>query len=381
MNKFDQPRAGLTLSAGSSVSFSQYYFITNSSGPALEVGAGADVTLVNAGTIAGGGLYGQGLYLLGGGTLINSGTIVGAYAASFLGPATVYNSGTIIGGAGARDTGLYLGRGGCVLNAEQGRLEGAHAGLELVRGGTADNYGDIGGSGTVGYGVLAAGENSQVIQLPVLSPDADTTERTAKFELDPDGTLKGDVTLTRLGASSWRLRDSLTMESPKEQRKAMEQSLQRDFSAFTLDEETTKTVRQLDEPVTVEYQVTAPSYAKSAGSLLLVRPCVVGDLAWGLQDKPRTVPISFNGVGVWRDNFDVKIPAGYTVDDVPDPVNVDAGFATYSSGVKVEGDVLHYQREYVLKKLRLAPAEYGELRKLEAASATVENSAAVLKKK
>jgi len=232
-----------------------------------------------------------------------------------------------------------------------------------------------------GYGVLAAGEDSQVIQLPVLSPDADMTERTAKLELDANGTLKGNVTLTHEGASSWRLRESLAMESAKEQREAMEQSLQRDFSAFTLDQETTANVRQLDKPVTVEYQVTAPSYAKSAGGLLLVRPRVVGDLARGLTDKPRTVPISFDGLGVWRDDFDVTIPAGYTVDDVPDPVKLDVGFATYTSEVKAEGDVLHYQSEYVLKKLRLDPGEYGELRKLEAAIATDENSAAVLKKK
>ncbi|MFZ0633278.1 MAG: DUF3857 domain-containing transglutaminase family protein [Acidobacteriaceae bacterium] len=232
-----------------------------------------------------------------------------------------------------------------------------------------------------GYGVLAAGGDSQVIQLPVLAPDADTTERTAKFELDANGTLKGDVTVTRLGASSWRLRESLAMESAKEQREAMEKSLQRDFSAFTLDQESMKNVRQLDEPVTLEYQVTAPSYAKSAGSLLLVRPRVVGDLAWGLSDKPRRVAISFDGLGVWRDDFVVKIPAGYTVDDVPDPVSVDAGFATYTSEVKAEGDVLHYERQYVLKKLSLAPGDYGELRKLEAAIATDENSAAVLKKK
>ncbi len=241
--------------------------------------------------------------------------------------------------------------------------------------------GDIPENEQGGYGVLAAGEDSQVIQLPVLSPEADTTERTAKFELDASGTLKGDVTLTRLGASSWRQRESLAMDSAKEQRQAMEQSLQRDFSAFTLDQETMKNVRQLDEPVTVEYQVTAPSYAKSAGSLLLVRPRVVGDLAWGLSDKPRTVPISFDGLGLWRDSFDVKIPAGYTVDDVPDPVDLDVGFATYTSEVKAEGDVLHYQRKYVLKKLRLAPGDYGKLRKLEAAIATDENSAAVLKKK
>ena len=148
---------GLTLTAGSSLSLSSFDLITNTSGPALEIGAGVDSTLVNAGTIAGSGLYGQGLYLLGGGTLINSGTITGAYAASFLGPATVVNTGAILGGAGPRDTGLYLGGGGAVLNANGAQLAGGHAGAELVRSGTVVNLGEIQGSGSGGYGVLALG--------------------------------------------------------------------------------------------------------------------------------------------------------------------------------------------------------------------------------
>lgn len=232
-----------------------------------------------------------------------------------------------------------------------------------------------------GYGVLAAGEDSQVIQLPVLSPDADTTQRSATFSLDSDGTLKGDVTVLRSGASSWRLRDAFSMESAKEQREALEQSLQQDFSTFTLADEKTQNVRQLDQPLELQYQVTAPSYAKSAGGLLLVRARVLGDLARGLVDQPRTVPISFDGAGTWKDNFDVKIPVGYAIDDVPDPVNVDVGFATYHSTVKADGTDLHYQREYVLKKVELDAQEYEKLRKLEAAIATDENGAAVLRKK
>jgi hypothetical protein len=231
-----------------------------------------------------------------------------------------------------------------------------------------------------GYGVLAAGDDSQVLLLPTLSPDADTTQRSAKFQLAPDGTLSGDVTVLHSGASSWRLRDRLSMESDKEQRQSMERSLQEDFSSFTLDQEKAENVRQLDRPLELEYQVTAPAYAKNAGGLLLVRPRVLGDLSRGLTDKPRTVPINFDGVGTWRDDFDVKLPAGYAIDDLPDPVSVDVGFATYHSEVKAEGGTLHYQREYVLKQLVLDPTDYPKLRKLETAIATDENSSAVLKK-
>jgi hypothetical protein len=232
-----------------------------------------------------------------------------------------------------------------------------------------------------GYGLLVAGTDSQVIQLPVLQPAADVTQRAAKFALAADGTLTGNVTVMRSGASGWGLRDRLAMDSDKEQRELVEHLLQEDFSTFTLGTEKAENVRVLDKPLELEYQVTAPAYAKTAGTMLLVRPRVVGSDAWGLDDKARTVPISFDGERTWKDDFDVTIPAGYAVDDVPDPVNLDVGFATYHSEVKAEGDVLHYQRDYVLKKLTLAPDEYGTLRKLEAAITADEDSDAVLKKK
>jgi hypothetical protein len=230
------------------------------------------------------------------------------------------------------------------------------------------------------YGLLVAGADSQVIQLPTLNPDTDTTNRTAKFKLSPDGTLTGEVTVQRLGASSWNLRENLSMGSEKDKRKNLEQALQESLSRFTLGTETTENVLALDKPLQMQYQVTAPMYAKDAGSLLLVRPRVLGSDTYGLQDKPREYPISFDGAGTWKDDFDVTIPAGYAVDDLPTPVNLDVGFATYHSDVKAQDGVLHYHREYTLKQLTLPPTDYAALLKLEAAIATDENSDAVLKK-
>ncbi len=230
------------------------------------------------------------------------------------------------------------------------------------------------------WGLLASGEDSQVIQLPVLKPDTDTIDRKATFELAADGTLKGDISVARFGALSWAMRYRLAMDSDKEQRELVERSLQHDFSTFTLGDEKVAHVRDLDKPLEMDYSVTAPLYAKGAGNLLIVRPRAVGTDSEGLDDKPRKVPISFEGVGTWRDNFDFKLPVGYTVDDLPDPVNVDVGFATYHSEVKADGDKLHYKSEYILKKVELDAADYATLKKLEAAITTDENNSAVLKK-
>jgi hypothetical protein len=230
------------------------------------------------------------------------------------------------------------------------------------------------------YGLLVAGADSEVIQLPMLKPDTDSTDRTAKFKLSPDGTLTGEVTVLHSGASSWNLRENLSMASEKDQRKNLEQALQQSFSNFTLGTEKAENVLALDKPLEMQYQVTAPMYAKDAGSLLLVRTRVIGSDAYELLDKPRVYPISFDGAGTWKDDFDVMIPAGYMVDDVPDAVNMDVGFASYHSEVKAANGVLHYHREYRLKQVTLPASDYGALLKLEAAITTDENSDAVLKK-
>ena len=117
-----------------------------------------------------------------------------------------------------------------------------------------------------------------------------------------------------------------------------------------------------------------------AGSLLLVRPRVVGSDALPFDDKPRTVPIDLEATGRWRDSFDITLPAGYVVDETPDPVNVDLDFASYHSTVTAKDNLLHYEREYTVRQVEI-PADKAEaFRKLESAILSDEKGTAVLRK-
>jgi transglutaminase-like putative cysteine protease len=229
-------------------------------------------------------------------------------------------------------------------------------------------------------GLLMDGTDSEAIALPVLAPDSDTVNRIASFTLAADGSLTGSVVVKRLGASSSDLRYLFATSSEKDKRQSLEDSLRSDFSSFQVNKEEIENTSNLNQQLTLSYDVTVSSYAKNAGSMLLVRPRVVSSDAIAFTDEPRKYPVEFASTGDWRDTFDVKIPAGYTVDDLPDPVNVDMGFASYHSDVKADGNVLHYSREYVVKKLGLDADEYSELRKFESEIYTDENRSAVLKK-
>ena len=72
------------------------------------------------------------------------------------------------------------------------------------------------------YGTLAAGEDSQVIQLPILPPEANGTDRKGTFTLAGDGTLTGTVDSFHTGPEGADLRTALKYSNDRERREAFE---------------------------------------------------------------------------------------------------------------------------------------------------------------
>ena len=230
------------------------------------------------------------------------------------------------------------------------------------------------------YGTLAAGPASQVIALPVLPPDANGTERKGAFTLAPDGTLKGLVDTHHSGPEGADIRMLLKYSDEKERRESLETEISHDVPGVVLDSFQFVQPQELDRPLEVHYKLTASQYAHQAGPLLLVRPRVVGSDAVPFDGKPRTVPIDLSATGRWRDSFDITLPAGYVVDETPDPVNLDLDFASYHSNITAKGDQLHYERELVVRQVQLPAARADDFRKLEGAILMDEKGTAVLKK-
>ena len=230
------------------------------------------------------------------------------------------------------------------------------------------------------YATLAAGASSQIIALPILPPDANPNERKGSFTLAPDGTLTGSVDLIRSGSGGGELRNILKMADEKERREGFETAVARDVPGAVLDSLKFVQPSELDKPIEVHYKLTAARYAHQAGTLLLIRPRVVGTDVIPFNDKPRTVPIDLTATGRWSDSFDIALPAGYSVDETPDPVDIDLDFASYHSSFTTKGNLLHYQREYVVRKVELPSSQAASFRHLEGVILADEKGNAILKK-
>ena len=234
------------------------------------------------------------------------------------------------------------------------------------------------------WGNIADGENSQALRMPVLPASSEGLLREGSFKLAADGTLTGEVREKRTGDDAQHMREMLKSADQKEVREAIERRLGADLPGIAFKDYQFADVEQLNSPLDFSVKLTSANFAHAAGPLLLVRPRVLGSHVHAVEDvmegKTREYPIVLGHPGTWRDSFDIALPEGYTVDDVPEPVKVDMGFASYSSAVSAKSDRLHYESEYVLRDVEIPAERAGDFRKLESAIVAAEKGSAVLKK-
>src|SRR5579863_2527528 len=243
-------------------------------------------------------------------------------------------------------------------------------------------FGEIGGYLQGNYGLLVTPEGGDLVELPRQPPAMNSIVRTGRLTLDPLGTLKGEVSETRMGDRAWSERERLrTVNKAADQIKPIEDLLAGSLSLFRITQANVVNLHQTDQPFGFHYTFEAENYAKNAGGLLLVRPRVLGVKTSGVLEtkEPRKFAIEFAGPSRDSDSFEIAIPAVYVVDDVPPAIDADYSFASYHSRTEVKDNLIHYSRTLEVKELSVPVARSDELKKFYRIIAGDERNTVVLK--
>jgi len=243
-------------------------------------------------------------------------------------------------------------------------------------------FGEIGGYLQGNYGLLVTPAGGELVELPRQPSIMNSILRSGKLTLDPTGTLTGEVSETRLGDRAWSERwRQRTVKSDADRIKPIEDLMAGSLALFRITQANVVNLQHTDQPFGFHYSFEAQGYAKSAGGLLLVRPRVLGVKSSGLLEtkEPRRFPIEFEGPSRDTDSFEIAIPAGYVVDDMPPPVDADYGFASYHSKTEVKDNSIHYTRTLEVKELSVPVARADELKKFYRIVAGDERNTVVLK--
>jgi hypothetical protein len=231
------------------------------------------------------------------------------------------------------------------------------------------------------YGLVITLDSGKLFLLPMLPPTTNRLLRTATLTLGPTGNLGGEVNELRWGAPAGDSRAQFVGSSPSDREKVVEKFLGTFLNNFTLTNATVGNLEKYDENFILHYQFVVEGYAKTAGNLLILRPRVVGEKGSNiLAGKSRKYPIEFGGTTLQSDVFDITLPAGYVVDELPQPVDAKCDYASYKSNVEVKDNVLHYKRTYEIKGVVVPTEKLPEVRDFFHQVAAAEKSSAVLRR-
>jgi hypothetical protein len=232
------------------------------------------------------------------------------------------------------------------------------------------------------YGLLANADGGELVNMPLISPASNGLRRVAHLELSADGSVKGSVEEYRNGDPAEESRARLLATQGTGRAKVIESFLGSFMGEFTLTKATVQNLNEFDKTLGLNYQFDAPSYAQMTGNLLILRPRILGGKGSTiLEGKERKYPVEFNTETLQVDQFDFTLPPGFVPDELPQPLTIDAGFASYSSKVELTGEnILRYSRVYQVKDVIVPSASLGDLKIFFQKIVADENNAVIFKK-
>jgi hypothetical protein len=248
---------------------------------------------------------------------------------------------------------------------------------------TYTSLGELSGPLQDGFGLLVTADGSELVHLPVLPATTSSLQRTAHLTLDGSGTLRGDVREVSTGDVAALARAEVDVASQNtDQIKPIESEMAEAFPSFTLTGATIRNLHAHDQPLEWHYNFEVQRFAEASGDLLTLRPRILGSEGSGLLEtkEARENDIEFEGPRTDTDLFEVTLPAGYIVDDMPQPLDIDSPYAAYHTKVEVAGHVLRYTRTFTIKQTSVPVAQAAQLKQFYRNIAGDEQTLVVLRR-
>jgi hypothetical protein len=253
----------------------------------------------------------------------------------------------------------------------------------LIFDATDDNtpVGDLPDHEQGSFALIAAGDDGSLVRMPEISPEANLLERNIEANLDVNGVLTASVRENATG--KWAV--SYRAEFRNQARPAYVKTIERWVSSAA----TAAAVSRVDPKdnlaegrFDLDIDFVAPSYGQVMQERLLVfKPAIVARReTLFLTDSKRKHPIVL-GSRSFKETARIKLPAGWDVDELPNPVKLEAAFGSYQTTYDVKNGMLVFTRAMSIRSATIPAAQYETVRKFYERIRSAEQSPVVLVKK
>ncbi len=228
------------------------------------------------------------------------------------------------------------------------------------------------------YALIIAGDNGGLTAMPITPPEVNQWNRKVEVTLSNDGNIEGVIREMAIGQPSSYARGLFRSLSNRDINKVFEGWLTRGATAALL-KKLTPNDNQTDASFGLDVEFSAPRYGQlMQGRLLVFKPAIVSraDSIY-LTEKKRTHPVMIDSDS-FSEQTVFNLPEGFSVDEMPDPIDLKTSFGTYSNSFQEKDGKLYYSRKLVTIRTTVPVEKYENIRKFYTDILAAEQSPVVL---
>ena len=229
--------------------------------------------------------------------------------------------------------------------------------------------------------LIVSKSETELMRMPVTPPETNHLERIATLELTADGAIGGQIQELANGQTAVVFRSEFRRMSKPEYTGMIERWLTTGATAARLSK-MEPSDNSADGRFTLNVEFSAKTYGQiMQGRLMVFKPAIVSrreDLTLTAAKRQHPVVLRANS---YSETVNVQLPAGFTVDEVPDAVKIDTPFGSYVTSYEVKDNKLVFKRKLSQQATTIAPADYEMVRKFYESIRAAENAPVVLAKK
>jgi hypothetical protein len=212
------------------------------------------------------------------------------------------------------------------------------------------------------FALLIAGEAGQLLRMPILPSEASSYDRQANIVLTPEGSITATVRERANGQAAADFRRQFRGLSSAQYLKMIESWVSRGATGAKVSRVDPKDNNEGGR-FDLDVDFSAINYAQLMQNRLLVfKPAIVSrQESLSLTEPTRKHPVVLES-RAFSETVRVKLPAGFEVDELPDPLKLDASFGSYNTTYAVKDGELVFTRTLAQRAGTIPAAQYQAVR-------------------
>lgn len=231
------------------------------------------------------------------------------------------------------------------------------------------------------FALLVAGEQGQLLRMPTLPPEASSFDRQTDVVMTSEGSITATVRERANGQAAADFRRQFRGLSSAQYLKVIEGWVTAGATGAKVSRVEPKDNNEGGR-FDLDIDFTAINYAQLMQNRLLVfKPAIVSrQESLSLTEATRKHPVVLDSRN-FSETVRVRIPAGFEVDELPDPLKLDASFGSYSTTYTVKNGELVFTRTLAQRAGTIPAAEYQTVRSFFERIRAAEQAPVVLARK